>query len=301
MLSADFQLGSIVALVTPMLPDGQIDQDALRGLVDWHVASGTSAIVAMGTTGESAAVSHEEYQQVLAIVVEQSAGRIPVIAGTGAAATQKSVELTRAAADTGVQAGLCVVPYYCKPTQEGIYRHYMAVADASSLPVILYNVPGRTVADLLPATVARLAGHPNITGLKEATGDMDRVKELLDLCGDQISLLSGDDPSALDFVQAGGRGVISVTANVMPESMSQCMGAALAGNWAKARALDEGLRPLHEALFVESNPIPAKWLLAKTGRIGPGIRLPLTPLAAEHTDLVSGAFDLAIRNLQKIN
>jgi 4-hydroxy-tetrahydrodipicolinate synthase len=259
--------GSIVALVTPMTADGALDFRALRALVDFHVREGTDAIVAVGTTGESATLDEEEHCEVIRAVVEHVAGRIPVIAGTGANSTREAIVLTRRAKEVGADACLLVTPYYNKPTQEGLYQHFRAVAEAVDIPQILYNVPGRTACDLLPTTVARLAPVPNIVGIKEATGKLERVRELIDSCDAPFALYSGDDASACDFCLLGGHGVISVTANVAPRAMHELCSAACGGRGEDARALDARLAGLHRDLFIESNPIPVKWALSEMGLI----------------------------------
>jgi 4-hydroxy-tetrahydrodipicolinate synthase len=269
----------MVALVTPMHDDERVDLEALERLVDFHVANGTDAIVAVGTTGEASTLSTEEHCSVVRQVVEFARGRIPVIAGTGSNSTREAIELTQSAADAGADACLLVAPYYVKPTQEGIYRHYRAVAEAVPIPQILYNVPGRTVCDVLPETVARLAQVPNIVGLKEATGDLQRAKRIIELCGDKLDVYSGDDATAMEFILLGGKGDISVTANVAPRAMHDMCAAALAGNRQAAAVLNDKLMPLHKGLFVEANPIPVKWALHEMGLIGSAIRLPLTPLS----------------------
>lgn len=269
--------GSLVALVTPMHLDGRIDFATLRDLVEWHIQSGTDAIVAVGTTGESATLSDSEFEAVVGTCVEVAAGRCPIIAGTGSNNTQHAITLSKIALNVGAQAGLSVVPYYNKPTQAGLIAHFLTIADATALPQILYNVPSRTVVDMQPETVARLMEHPNIVGIKEATGDMDRLAALKAL-GVQGCLLSGDDVTAYAFMRQGGDGVISVTANVVPDKMARLCQLALAGQWTAAQQLNEELLPLHRALFVSSNPIPVKWALARMGKIGSGIRLPLLPL-----------------------
>ncbi len=271
--------GSMVALVTPMRRDDSIDMDALDRLLDWHLSAGTDAIVAVGTTGESATLDFEEHCAVISHVVKRIAGRIPVIAGTGANATREAIHLTQCAKDAGADACLLVTPYYNKPTQQGLFLHYQAVAEAVDVPQILYNVPGRTAVDLLPETVERLAGVPNIVGLKEALGRPERTRELVERVGGQLELYSGDDATALDFLLAGGQGVISVTANVAPAAMHQMCAAALAGDVAQAREINTRLDGLHHALFHEANPIPVKWAVARMGLMPDGIRLPLTPLS----------------------
>lgn len=272
--------GSIVALITPMTPSGAVDDDALRRLVGFHVAAGTAAIVSVGTTGESATLDETEHCEVIARTIALADGRIPVIAGTGANSTSEAIRLTRCAKEAGAQAALLVTPYYNKPTQEGLYRHHAAVAEAVDLPQILYNVPGRTACDLLPETTARLAEIPNIIGLKDATGDLARVPVLRSRCGADFLLYSGDDGTCCEFMLAGGDGVISVTSNVLPERMQAMCAAARAGAAEQARALNAALDPLHRGLFVESNPIPVKWALAEMGLCQAGIRLPLTWLSA---------------------
>lgn len=285
--------GSMVALVTPMAEDGRVDFAALERLVQWHIAEGTDAIVAVGTTGESATLDTEEQGQVIACCLRAAAGRVPVIAGTGSNSTAHAVALARQAETLGAGAALVVVPYYNKPMQEGMYRHFRAVAESVSLPVLLYNVPSRTVADLLPETVARLAAVKNILGIKEATGKIERLQEIRKRCGADFLLISGDDASAAEFILQGGKGVISVTANVAPRLMHELCAAALAGDRSRAEALNRRLEALHHGLFVESSPIPVKWALAHLGRIPPGIRLPLTPLAKEHQATVMTALAAA--------
>jgi 4-hydroxy-tetrahydrodipicolinate synthase len=268
--------GSMVAMITPMSEDGVLDDNALRGLVDFHVEQGTDAIVAVGTTGESATLDEEEHCAVIRRVVEYVDGRIPVIAGTGANATREAIDLTRCAKQAGADACLLVTPYYNKPTQEGLYQHFKAVAEAVEIPQILYNVPGRTACDMLPETVARLASVPNIIGIKEATGDLDRLQQIQNLCGPEFELYSGDDATGCEFLLRGGHGVISVTANVAPKLMHEMVAAALAGKRDEAESLDQQLAGLHSALFVESSPIPVKWAMSELGLAGKGIRLPLT-------------------------
>ena len=272
--------GSLVAIVTPMADDGALDLDALRRLVDWHIAQGTDGIVVVGTTGESPTVSYDEHCTLIRVAVEQAAGRVPVIAGTGANSTSEAIELTECARRAGAQAGLSVVPYYNKPTQEGLYRHYRKIAEAVELPLILYNVPGRTVADLANDTALRLAEVPGIVGIKDATGSMERAGDLLRRAPKDFVIYSGDDASAMPFMLLGGHGVISVTANVAPRLMHEMCVAAFEGNLARARELNNALLPLHSKLFVEANPIPVKWACAELGLIPPGLRLPLTPLSA---------------------
>jgi len=282
-------LGSLVALVTPMNPDGSVDWAALKQLVEWHVAEGTHGIVAVGTTGESATLDVDEHLEVVRVVIEVSAGRLAVIAGTGANSTREAIELTQAAANLGADAVLLVTPYYNKPTQEGLYQHYKAIAEAVQIPQILYNVPGRTGVDMLNATVARLAGTPNIVGIKDATGDLVRGQELIGLVGDRMAVYSGDDATAIELILLGGKGNISVTANVAPGVMANACEAALAGHAERARELTESVAQLHQILFIESNPIPVKWALAEMGRMGLGIRLPLTVLSADAQPRVRAA------------
>lgn len=273
--------GSIVALVTPMKSGGDVDWDALARLVDWHAESGTDAIVAVGTTGESATIDFEEHAKVMAFVVERARKRLPVIGGTGANSTREAIHLTKSAKDVGCDAALLVTPYYNKPTQEGLYLHYKAVAEAVAIPQILYNVPGRTACDLLPETALRLAPLPHVVGIKEATGNLDRARDILAACGPNFAVYSGDDATAVELMLMGGHGDISVTANVAPAAVHAMCVAALGGDATLARARNAKLAELHDALFVESNPIPVKWALHEMGRIGAEIRLPLTPLS-EH-------------------
>lgn len=281
--------GSLVALVTPMRPDGPVDFQSLEKLVDWHVAQGTDGLVIAGTTGESATLAKDEHVEVIRVAAVRAAGRLPLIAGTGSNSTSQTIDLSRAVNALPIDGFLIVVPYYNKPTQEGMFRHFSAVADAVDKPVMLYNVPGRTVADLKPQTVARLAAHPRIFGIKEATGELDRVKAIVDLCGPGFRLYSGDDATARDFIRRGGHGVVSVTANVAPAAMAQMCRAALSGEHALAAEIDGLLADLHRDLFIESNPIPVKWALERMGLIPAGIRLPLTRLAADCQPKVEAA------------
>ena len=268
--------GSMVALVTPMREDGSLDEESLRQLVEWHVEQGTDGLVAVGTTGESATLDLDEHCRVIRQVVEYTAGRIPVIAGTGANSTTEAIELTQCAKEAGADACLLVTPYYNKPTQEGLYLHHKLVAETVDIPQILYNVPGRTACDMQPETVGRLAAVPNIVGIKEATGDISRVGRIRDLCGADFDIFSGDDATARELILAGGQGVISVTANIAPAAMHRMCAAALAGDRETAAEIDAGLAGLHRDLFLEANPIPVKWALEEMGRIAAGIRLPLT-------------------------
>jgi len=271
--------GSMVALVTPMREDGSLDEESLRGLIDWHIEQGTDAIIAVGTTGECPTLDEQEHCRVIRLFVEYAAGRIPVIAGTGANSTTEAITLTRCAKEVGADACLLVTPYYNKPTQEGLYLHHKAVAEAVDIPQILYNVPGRTACDMLPETVARLAEIRNIVGIKEATGELERVAQLRELCGPDFAIYSGDDATCRELMLLGGDGVISVTANVAPAQMHRMCTAAIAGDRAEAERLDQPLAALHRDLFVEANPIPVKWAVAEMGRIPTGIRLPLTWLS----------------------
>lgn len=285
--------GSLVALVTPMHNNGDVDWSALKSLVEWHIAQGTHGIVAVGTTGESATLDVEEHCAVIKCVVETANKRIPVIAGTGANSTREAIELTRSAKQAGADACLLVTPYYNKPTQEGLYQHYKAVAEAVDIPQILYNVPGRTGVDMSNATVARLAGTANIIGIKDATGNLERGQELLNLVGDKMAVYSGDDATAYQLILMGAKGNISVTANVAPKVMSAVCEAALAGNAQAASDLNAPLVALHKDLFIESNPIPVKWALFAMGRIELGIRLPLTVLADSCQPVVRAALQQA--------
>ena len=270
--------GSIPAIVTPMLEDGGLDLPAFRKLIDWHIDEGTDALVVVGTSGESATLSVEEHVLMVKTAVEHAAGRIPIIAGAGGNSTVEAIELTKEAKNVGADATLQVVPYYNKPTQEGIYRHFTKIAESVDLPVILYNVPGRTVADMSHETVLRLAQVPGIIGVKEATGNIDRAAHLIKAAPAHFSIFSGDDPTAIALMLLGGHGNISVTANVAPRAMSELCKAAIAGDTKTAREIHLKLLSLHKNLFIESNPIPVKWALEQMGRIRGGIRLPLTPL-----------------------
>lgn len=271
--------GSMVALVTPMHTDGAIDFDALADLIEFHVENHTDAIIIAGTTGESATLDMQEHCHLLRESVKLVNGRLPVIAGTGANSTTEAIELTQCAMEAGADAALLVTPYYNKPTQEGLYLHYKAIAAAVPIPQILYNVPGRTACDLLPETIIRLAGVANIIGVKEATGDLDRVAMIKAECGDGMDIISGDDATAMELILRGGKGVISVTSNVAPQAMHDMCAAALAGDGALAHEINANLIPLHQDLFIESSPIPVKWALHEMGLTGSGIRLPLTPLS----------------------
>lgn len=270
--------GSIVAVVTPMHADGSVDFDGLRKLVDWHVDQGTHAIVSVGTTGESPTLAVDEHMKVIDVTVQQAAGRVPVIAGTGANSTMEAIEWTRKARDLNADASLQVVPYYNKPSQEGLYQHFSSIAEAVDIPILLYNVPGRTVADMSNQTVLRLAAIENIVGLKDATGDVQRGAELIASAPEGFAVYSGDDPTALELMMAGARGDISVTANVAPKLMSQMCALAMAGSYDQAKQIDDRLRVLHAGLFVEPSPSATKWALEQMGLIEGGIRLPMIPL-----------------------
>lgn len=272
--------GSIVALVTPMVPDSlDVDWDALERLVEWHIEQGTHALVAVGTTGESATLSVDEHSRVIKATVEISRGRIPVIAGTGANCTREAIELTESAKKAGADACLLVTPYYNKPTQEGLYQHYKAIAEAVDIDQILYNVPGRTACDMLTETVIRLSSVKNIVGIKEATGDLQRAADLIEQAPEGFAIYSGDDHTARELMLLGGHGDISVTANVAPNFMSKMCEAALKGDADQALAIDKQLLVIHDAMFVESNPIPVKWAVGQQGIINDAIRLPLTQLS----------------------
>ena len=281
--------GSMVAMVTPMHDDGSVDWSALEGLVNHHVAEGTDAIVSVGTTGQSATLNHDEHGEVIARTVKAAAGRIPVIGGTGANSTAEAISLTRHAAEVGVDACLLVVPYYNKPPQEGLYQHFKAIADAVSIPQILYNVPGRTGVDMQNDTTLRLAEIDNIVAIKDATNDLDRGRDLISRAPQDFLIYSGEDGTACELMIAGGKGTISVTANAAPNLMHRMCQAAIAGDADSARALNNQLAELHKAMFVESNPIPAKWAVAQQGLMGEGIRLPLLPLSSQCHDEVRSA------------
>jgi 4-hydroxy-tetrahydrodipicolinate synthase len=285
--------GSMVAIVTPMTADGGLDWPAWDRLLDFHVREGTDGIVVAGTTGESPALSVDEIEELTRRAVARCNGKLKVIAGAGTHSTSGTVARTRTLSRLGVDALMLVTPYYNKPPQEGLYRHFMAAAEVSAVPVILYNVPGRTAVDLLPGTVARLARNPQIVAIKEATGSLQRARETLSACPPEFTLLSGDDATAIDLMSVGARGVISVSANVAPRRMHEACKAALAGDWAAARAIDAGLQPLHRDLFVEANPIPVKWAVARMGLIGNAIRLPLVELSTAHQDTVLRAMRAA--------
>jgi 4-hydroxy-tetrahydrodipicolinate synthase len=281
--------GSMVALVTPMHPDGSLDYDAYRKLIDWHVDQGTDVLVVVGTSGESPTVSVDEQAELIRVAVKHSAGRVPVIAGVGGNSTSEAIHLSRHAKAVGADAGLSVVPYYNKPSQEGMYQHFKTVAEAVDLPAVLYNVPGRTGADMSNETIARLAQVPGVVGVKDATGNIARVADLLRRVPGEFMLISGDDPTAAALILLGGRGNISVTANVAPKLMHDMCAAALAGDAVRTRELNARLARLNQALFVESNPIPVKWAVAELGLTELGYRLPLTPLHEQYRAVVRDA------------
>jgi 4-hydroxy-tetrahydrodipicolinate synthase len=288
-----------VAIVSPMLEDGSLDLDRLRQLIDWHIAEGTAGIVIVGTTGESPTVDFEEHCLLIKSAVEQAAGRVPVIAGTGGNSTREAIELQAYARKAGADLCLSVVPYYNKPTQEGLYRHFKAIAEAVDIPTILYNVPGRTVCDMSNDTALRLAQVPNLVGIKDATGNLERGADLIRRAPKGFAIYSGDDGTALPLMLMGGDGVISVTANVAPRAMHELCAAALGGDMVRARTINNKLLGLHRHLFVEANPIPVKWVLREMGLIEGGIRLPLTALSSSFHDLLRGAMDQAgIRAVQ---
>ena len=288
--------GSIPAIVTPMHADGSLDLPCLQRLVEWHVREGSDGIVVVGTTGESPTVNFDEHCQLIRTTVDAAAGRIPVIAGTGANSTREAIELAEFAKSAGANAHLSVVPYYNKPTQEGLYRHFKAIVEAVDLPMIMYNVPGRTVADMSNDTTLRLAELPNVIGLKDATGNIERGSDLLKRAPEGFAVYSGDDATALALTLLGGQGTISVTANVAPRLMHEMMAAALAGDLASARNINFRLLALHRNLFLEANPIPVKWACAEMGLMEAGVRLPMTPLSSEHHARVRQALaDAGIR------
>ena len=285
--------GSIVAIVTPMHEDGRLDFARFKSLIDWHIAEGTDGIVVVGTTGESPTVNFDEHKELIRIAVEHAAGRISVIAGTGANSTAEAIELAESAKKAGATASLSVVPYYNKPTQEGLYRHFRTIVEAVDLPQIVYNVPGRTVADIANDTVLRLAQVPNIIGIKDATANIERGSDMLRRAPRDFAVYSGDDATGLATMLLGGHGIISVTANVAPRLMHEMCAAALVGDVKRAREINFRLLPLHQKLFVEANPIPAKWACVQMGLIGAGIRMPLTPLSAQYHETVREAMRVA--------
>jgi len=285
--------GSLVALVTPFDGNNQVDFASLKSLIDFHVEAGSDGLVIAGTTGESATLSRTEHIDLIVRAVEISDGRLPIIAGTGSNSTAQTVDLSRAVVDTGIAALLVVVPYYNKPVQEGIYQHFTAVADAVEKPIMLYNVPGRTVADMLPETVARLAQHDNIFGIKEATGDINRLRAIQNLVDDDFMFYSGDDFTLLPFIEEGGHGVVTVSGNVAPEQLARLCRLALAGHSVEAKALDDTLQALNKALFIESSPIPVKWAVSQMGLMSDNIRLPLTPFSVQYHEQMRAAMRLA--------
>lgn len=291
--------GSLVALVTPFDGNNRVDYASLKRLIDFHVEQGSSGLVIAGTTGESPTLKRSEHIELIGRSVEIAAGRIPVIAGTGSNSTFQSIELSRAVADPRLTAFMAVVPYYNKPTQEGIYQHYTAIADAIDKPLMMYNVPGRTVADMLPETVARLARHDNIFALKEATGDIERLKQIQALVDDDFWLYSGDDFTLRPFIEQGGHGVVTVSGNVVPRQVAKLCELAMAGKADEARALDDRLQPLNKALFVESNPIPVKWAVSAMGLMEPHIRLPLTPYSDRYHEEMRSAMQRAGVDLEE--
>jgi len=285
--------GSLVALITPFDGNNRVDYTSLKRLIDFHVEQGSDGLVIAGTTGESATLALSEHIDMIGRAVEIAAGRLPIIAGTGSNSTAQTVELSCAVGDTGIDAYLIVVPYYNKPVQEGLYQHFSVIADAVDKPVMLYNVPGRTVADMLPETVARLAKHGNIFGIKEATGDIERLRAIRNLVDDEFRLYSGDDFTLLPFIENGGHGVVTVSGNVAPQQVAEVCRLALQGKIEEARALDETLQGLNKFLFAESNPIPVKWAVSQMGLVGPDIRLPLTPFSAQYHDEMRAAMRIA--------
>jgi 4-hydroxy-tetrahydrodipicolinate synthase len=282
-------VGSIVALVTPLHEDGSVDYDALRRLIDWHIAEGTDCIGVVGTTGESPTVSVEEHCEIIRVSVEHARGRAPIMAGTGGNSTREAIELSRFAKEVGADCTLSVVPYYNKPSQDGIYAHFKAIAEAVDVPMVLYNVPGRTVADMLPETTLKLAQVPGVIGIKEATGNIERACQLIKHAPKGFSIYSGDDPTAIALMLLGGHGNVSVTANVAPRAMHELCKAALAGQVREATAIHLKLLSLHKNLFVESSPTPTKWALSRLGRCGPTVRLPILPLSTAGQSAVEQA------------
>jgi 4-hydroxy-tetrahydrodipicolinate synthase len=285
--------GSLVALVTPFGSDNRVDFASLKRLIDFHVDKGSDGLVVAGTTGESATLAKSEHIELIARAVEIADGRLPIIAGTGSNSTAQTVDLSRTVADTGIDAYLIVVPYYNKPTQEGLFRHFTVIADTVQKPLMMYNVPGRTVADMLPETVARLANHENIFAIKEATGDIDRLRAIQSLIDDDFRLFSGDDFTLLPFIEAGGHGVVTVSGNIAAGRVAKLCRLASAGSKKEAKALDKTLQPLNMMLFVESNPIPVKWAVSQMGLMEPHIRLPLTPYSKQHHEAMRSAMRVA--------
>ena len=285
--------GSLVALVTPFDGNNRVDYTSLKRLVDFHVEQGSAGLVIAGTTGESPTLERAEHIELIGRSIEIAGGRIPIVAGTGSNSTSQSIDLTLAVADPGLAAYMAVVPYYNKPTQEGIFQHYSAIADAAGKPILMYNVPGRTVADMLPETVGRLAKHGNIFGLKEATGDIDRLKQIQAVVDETFMLYSGDDFTLRPFIEQGGHGVVTVSGNVVPQQVATLCKLALEGKAAEAKALDDTLQPLNKALFCESNPIPVKWAVSRMGLMAPHIRLPLTPFSEQYHEAMLSAMRTA--------
>jgi len=292
--------GSLVALVTPFGSNNRVDYASLKRLIDFHVEQGSNGLVIAGTSGESPTLRRSEHIELIGRALEIAAGRLPVIAGTGSNSTEQSIELSRAVADPRLAAYMAVVPYYNKPTQEGIFQHYTAIADGIDKPLLMYNVPGRTVADMLPETVARLAKHGNIFGLKEATGDIDRLRQIQALVDDDFMLYSGDDFTLRPFIEQGGHGVVTVSGNVVPAQVAALCRLAKEGKAAEAKALDDRLQPLNKALFVESNPIPVKWAVSQLGLMEPHIRLPLTPYSEQYHDQMRSAMRQAGADLEDL-
>jgi len=290
--------GSLVALATPFDSNNRVDFASLKGLIDFHVNAGSDGLVIAGTTGEAATLTRAEHVELVAAAAEISDGRLPIVAGTGSNSTQQTIDLSLEVGKTGVDAYLIVVPYYNKPVQEGMIRHFTAIADAVDLPVMMYNVPGRTVADMQAETVARLAQHDNIFGIKEATGDIGRLKQIQALVDDEFMLYSGDDFTSLEFLQTGGHGIVTVCGNVVPAATAALCRLVAAGEHVEAKALDDTLQPLNDALFVESNPIPVKWALNQMGLIPPGLRLPLTEFAKQYHDQMRAGLASAGVNLE---
>jgi len=290
--------GSLVALATPFDSNNRVDFASLKGLIDFHVNAGSDGLVIAGTTGEAATLTRAEHVELVAAAAEISDGRLPIVAGTGSNSTQQTIDLSLEVGKTGVDAYLIVVPYYNKPVQEGMIRHFTAIADAVDLPVMMYNVPGRTVADMQAETVARLAQHDNIFGIKEATGDIGRLKQIQALVDDEFMLYSGDDFTSLEFLQTGGHGIVTVCGNVVPAATAALCRLVAAGEHVEAKALDDTLQPLNDALFVESNPIPVKWALNQMGLIPPGLRLPLTEFAKQYHDQMRAVLAIAGVNLE---
>jgi len=291
--------GSLVALVTPFDGNNRVDYASLKRLIDFHVEQGSSGLVIAGTSGESPTLKRSEHIELIGRALEIARGRIPIVAGTGSNSTFQSIELSKAVADPRLAAYMIVVPYYNKPTQEGIYQHYTAIADGIDKPLLMYNVPGRTVADMLPETVARLANHDNIFGLKEATGDLERLRQIQELVDEDFMLYSGDDFTLCPFIQQGGHGVVTVSGNVAPAQVARLCRLASEGKAEEAKALDDSLQPLNKALFVESNPIPVKWAVSQMGLIEPNVRLPLTPYSEQYHEDMRSAMRLAGVDLEK--